>query len=153
MRRASKAATTAAYSSAQNGRRATAVELIAEAERAAARLPATGAGFSATAVAVYRIGVHTALGDSGTALTSARGVDPHLLPSPERRARHCVDTARAWQAHGRVDRAYEALRATGHYAPEELRRPSVRALITGLLNATGRPPAGLHQLAQRAGVR
>lgn len=151
---------TAAYSSAQHGKRAAAIDLITEAEHAAARLPGpagaatvAGVGFSGTSAAVYRIGIHTALGDSGTALAYARGVNQRLLPNPERGARYAIDTARAWHAHGRVDRAYEALCAAEHYAPEELRRPSVRTLVSSLLHSPGTTPDGLHQLAVRTEVR
>jgi transcriptional regulator with XRE-family HTH domain len=146
---------TAAYSSAQNGNRGRALELIGEAEQAAARIgdqPAAGSEFSTTNVAVYRIGVHTALGDSGAALTYARNVNQHLLPTPERHARFCVDTARAWFAHGRVDRAYQVLRAAERYAPEELRRPSVRTLVSDLLYTPGTRPTGLRELAGRCGA-
>ncbi|MFC7530067.1 hypothetical protein [Actinoplanes sp. GCM10030250] len=51
--------------------------------------------FSATHVAVYKIGVFTALGDSATALHHASTVEVALLESSERYARYCIDTARA----------------------------------------------------------
>jgi hypothetical protein len=101
---------------------------------------------------VYQISVHTALGDSGTALTHARDLNPHQLPTPERHARYCIDTARAWAAHGRVDRAFQMLHIAERHAAQELRRPSVRTLVSGLLYTPGRPPAGLRQLASRCGA-
>jgi hypothetical protein len=48
----------------------------------------------------------TALGDSAGALASARSVTQAELPTAERQARFCIDTARAWQQHGRPDQAY-----------------------------------------------
>jgi len=156
---------TAAYSSAQAGRRGEALELVDEALSvaslaAAARRPATRAttsparlaACSPAHVAVYSIGVHLALGDPARALAHARTVDPRRLPTPERRARFQLDTARAWQRFGRPHESYAALRAIELTAPEEIRRPSVRTLIRSLLDTRGRAPAGLPALASRAGV-
>ncbi|MGH3720678.1 MAG: hypothetical protein ACRDRI_17890 [Pseudonocardiaceae bacterium] len=81
------------------------MELITEAEAAATRLGGARVPrnpFSATNVAIYRIGVHTALGDAGTALGYARKIDLRGLPTPERQARFCLDTARAWHRFGGV---------------------------------------------------
>jgi hypothetical protein len=74
------------------------------------------------------------------------------LPSPERYGRHCVDTARAWAAHGRPDRAVQALLAAERHAPEEVDRPSVRDLVSGLFYAPTATPDGLRGLAGRIGV-
>lgn len=94
---------TAAYTAAQHGDRHQALDLITEAESAAIRLSGAqipNTAFSSTNVAIYRIGVHTALGDAGTALTHARTINLGNLPTPERQARFCLDTARAWDRHG-----------------------------------------------------
>jgi tetratricopeptide (TPR) repeat protein len=147
---------TAAYSSAQHGRRHQALDLIAEASAAARRMPdsaATLPSFSATSVEVYQIGIHNALGDSGTALGHARAVTQGLLPTPERRAKFLIDTARAWQEHGRPDQAYQALLAAEANAPEEIRRASVKALITTIAQSRGTSLAGLRGLASRAGTQ
>ncbi|WP_344975087.1 hypothetical protein [Streptosporangium fragile] len=146
---------TAAYSCAQNGQRAQSLDLIGEAERAAGRLSeSTPKGRLPTPsnVAVYRIGIHTTLGEPGVALDHARKVDPHLLPTPERHARWCVDTARAWEQFGRRDRAVTALLAAERAAPQEIRRPSVSALISGMRYGAGPVPAELHALARRNGL-
>jgi hypothetical protein len=90
---------TAAYTAAQHGSRNQALELITEAETAAARLGGARAPhtpFSPANVTIYQIGVHTALGDAGTALDHARRIDLRRVPTPERQARFCVDTARSW---------------------------------------------------------
>lgn len=145
---------TAAYTSAQGGDRERAIDLIDEAASASKRLgdrPTGGALFSSTNVAVYRIGIHHSLGEPGRALEHARAVDPMKLPTAERRARYCVDTARAWEQYGRPDRAFNALRAAEHAAPEEVRRPSVRNLISALLDAPVATPSGLRALAARSG--
>jgi len=75
---------TAAYASAQNGRRHQALDLISEAGAAAARMPAgrlTQPAFSVAGVDVYQIGIHNALGDSAAALSHARAVDQAQLPT------------------------------------------------------------------------
>jgi hypothetical protein len=147
---------TAAYSSAQHGQRHQALDLIAEAGAAAARMPdgaTTRPAFSATGVEVYQIGIYNALGDSAAALTHARSVTQARLVTPERRAKFLVDTARAWQQHGRPDQACRALLAAERNAPEEIRRASVRTLITVIAQATGPRPAGLRELASRAGTQ
>ena len=146
---------TAAYASAQNGRRHQALDLIAEAGAAAARMPdgaATPPAFSATGVEVYQIGIHNALGDSAAALAHARAVTQAQLRTPERLAKFWVDTARAWQQHGRPDQACRALLAAERQAPEEIRRTSFRTLITAIAQAPGPHPAGLRGLAHRAGA-
>ncbi|MGW4426133.1 helix-turn-helix domain-containing protein [Streptosporangium sp. NPDC004631] len=147
---------TAAYACAQNGRRPQAIELIEEAETAAAHLPQSRPGRAHTPtpanVAVYRIGIHTALGEPGLALDHARTINSRLLPSPERYARYCIDTARAWEAFGRPDRAVSALLAAERAAPQETCRPSVTTFISGMLYAPGPLPAELHALACRTGA-
>ena len=146
---------TAAYACAQNGHKSQASDLISEARAAADRMGNTRAGrsvFSAANVEVYQISIHTALGDSAGALTHARAVDQRALPTPERHARFCIDTARAWQQHGRPDQACQALLVAERQSPEEIQRPSVKALITTMIQAPGTQPPGLRQLAQRAGT-
>lgn len=147
---------TAAYSSAQQGNRRQAIELIDEAAEAAAGLTApylTGqTAFSPTNVAMYKITIFTVLGDSATALRHAQTVEPALLPTPERHARYYIDTARAWDHHGRPDKAHQALCAAERHAPQELRRPSVHNLISTLLYASTPAPPGLRDLAQRVGA-
>ncbi|GAA3676572.1 hypothetical protein GCM10022267_74300 [Lentzea roselyniae] len=51
-------------------------------------------------MAIYQIGLHTALGDAGTALDHPRRIDLRGIPTPECQARFCVDSARAWQRFG-----------------------------------------------------
>ena len=146
---------TAAYACAQNGQKRQASELISEAQETAIRMGGARAGrsvFSAVNVEVYQIGIHTALGDSAAALGHARAVDQHALPTPERHARFCIDTARAWQQHGRPDQAYQALLVAERQSPEEIQRPSVKTLITTMTQTPRMRPAGLRQLAERAGA-
>ena len=148
---------TASYAAAQNGNTAQAIGLIEEAEHAAHRLHATAAGtgsaqFSETTVAVYRIGVHTALGDSAKAVSYFDSVIPDRLPTTERRARAYIDGARAWKDHGNLDQASDALNMAFACAPQELQRPSVRDLISTMLDTPGRTPTALPTLAAHAGL-
>jgi hypothetical protein len=131
------------------------VELINEAEAAAARLSsvhAPGNPFSSTNLAIYQIGVHTALGDAGTALDYARKIELRSVPTPERQARFWVDTARAWHRFGNTHNSFQALQAADRSAPEEVRRSSVRSLLITLLDAPGPTPSGLRDFATRCGV-
>ncbi|GAB2844797.1 hypothetical protein GCM10022221_50230 [Actinocorallia aurea] len=140
----------ASYAAAQSGDRDRAVDLLAEAGRLA-----TGGGpgrLTSDEVLVYAISVHNALGEPSAALAAARRVRPQGLPTAERFARYAVDTARAWAAHGDLDRACGALRVAGQRSPEELRRPSVAALIADLRNRPT-PPRGIGGLVTRAGLR
>jgi hypothetical protein len=146
---------TAAYTAAQHGDRSRALELIGESEETARHLDGATpnhTAFSATNVTIYQIGVRTALGDAGTALDYARRIELRSLPTAERQARFALDTARAWHCFGDLRRCYLALHAAEHLAPEELRRPSVRSLVTGLLYAPGPMPADLREFAARIGV-
>jgi len=146
---------TAAYTAAQHDHRSRALELIGEAEETARRLGEAipnQTAFSATNVTIYQIGVRTALGDAGTALDYAHRVEIRSLPTAERQARFALDTARAWHRFGDPRRCYLALHAVEHLAPEELRRPSVRSLVTGLLHAPGPTPTDLREFATRIGA-
>ncbi|MFC3994250.1 helix-turn-helix domain-containing protein, partial [Actinoplanes siamensis] len=148
---------TAAYTSAQAGDPGSADTYLREATAAAGHIdghhiPASALPFSPTTVAMYQISVHTTLGNTGTALKHALGVNPALLPTPERHGRYLVDTARAWARHGRADKAAHAVLAAHRHAPEEVNRASVRDLVTTLLYAPTPTPAALRDLATRIGV-
>jgi ATP/maltotriose-dependent transcriptional regulator MalT len=145
---------TAADTAAQHGDRSRALDLMGEAEQAAHRLDGMSSRttFSAADVDIYQIGVRTALGDTGAALDHARRIDIRTLPTAERQARFCADTARAWQRFGDNNKCYHALRIAEHIAPEEVHRPAVRSLVTGLLLARGSAPSGLRKFAGRIGA-
>ncbi|MEU7279042.1 helix-turn-helix domain-containing protein [Streptomyces sp. NPDC045431] len=148
---------TASYSAAQAGWRSEAVDLIGEAEEtatrketAAQRLYIPGV-FGIDQTRVFRISVHHALGDGDQALKYAARIDPRRLPNAERRGRVCMDVARVWRDMGEPERAFAALRAMEQYAPEEARRPKVRAITSELLALNGEVP-GLRGFAQRTGA-
>jgi hypothetical protein len=80
---------------------ATALELIADAERTTARLPdqpVAGQPFTVTPaqVTLYRVGVHWSLGDAGAALHAGRGLHPEQPPTPGWRGRLHTDLVSAW---------------------------------------------------------
>jgi hypothetical protein len=112
---------TAAYTAAKAGCQHHALELISKAASAASRLPAGAASFDTAYVTQYRVGVRTCLGDPASALSHATQLNPRALPTPQRRARFCIDTARAWQAFGRPAHTLQALlaaEAPGGYSDE-----------------------------------
>ncbi|MEV7289802.1 transcriptional regulator [Streptomyces sp. NPDC093252] len=131
---------TAGYTAACNGHRSTALALVDEADETVQRIPGDQPQqglFTITAspaqVDLYRIGVHTRLGTPDDAVTHARRINADHLPTPEHKARYHTDSARMWHSIGHPDQTYAHLRAIEHIAPEELRRPSLRALTTDLL--------------------
>ncbi|MFB7473804.1 helix-turn-helix domain-containing protein [Kitasatospora sp. NPDC056184] len=151
---------TAAYTAACGQRRSDALDLMAGAESATARLAAgrrapKGRLFTVDAtesqVALYWIGVHNALGTPDQGVPHATGMAPQQLPSAERRARFGTDSARMWHRLGDHRRTFAALRFVEHVAPEELRRPALRALTADLLYAPAVLP-GVREFARRTGA-
>jgi hypothetical protein len=69
---------------------------------------------------MYRVRVHWALGDFGTAVAVGARVDVNAVPTRERRARHHTDMARAWWSWGTVDEAATAVLDALACAPSEV---------------------------------
>ncbi|MFD5626999.1 hypothetical protein [Streptomyces sp. NPDC127072] len=101
--------------------------------------------------ALYRIGIHNALGTPDEGIAYARTISPAQLPTAERRARFYTDTARMWHRLDDPRRTYTALRGIEQQAPEEARRPSARALTASLVYSSARLP-GLKEYAIRTGA-
>ncbi len=141
-----------AYTYAWAGDRARALEGIGEAERAAARIPAmqpTAAPFAR----LYRVDIHYALGDAGTALYAARGLRDDMYRTPERRGRLHTDLARAWWQWGKPEEtAAELLAAYGHAPAEVTDRPSIRTIAAELVKQHPRV-AGVRQLSKAISPR
>lgn len=79
------------------------------------------------------------LGDAGTAIDVARGIDLDAITVTERKASLLIDTARAFLQWGKHDKAYTSLRAAEQTAHEEVAgRPAVHRLIRQLAAAS--PP-------------
>ncbi|MBN0045572.1 transcriptional regulator [Streptomyces actuosus] len=151
-------ALTAAYTAAQARMPAVAEQFASLAEQTAARLlrdrgrvPA-GAELSPAQCVLYRVGIHQKLGDVDRALAYAAGLEPTALTTPERRARAATDTARALLTAGDVATAFVQLQLVERAAPQEARRPSVRALTAEV--AARRPDLpGVTAFARRTTLR
>ncbi|MFJ1936789.1 transcriptional regulator [Kitasatospora sp. NPDC088160] len=149
---------TAAYTAACAHGASTAYDLLAGAAEAVDRLPAglpQRRLFTVEAtqaqVDLYRIGVHTALGEPDQAVPYAKRINPAALPTTERQARWGTDTARMWMRLGDQQRTLTALQFVDRIAPEEARRPALQALTSELLYAA-MPTPGVRDFAHRTGV-
>ncbi|MEU0845637.1 helix-turn-helix transcriptional regulator [Streptomyces sp. NPDC005962] len=146
---------TAAYTAATGRDRATALGLLDEAQEEAERRQAVPGLFtvdvSRTQVDVYRIGVLNALGTPDEGVKVAARLDIDRMPTAERRARAWTDTARMWHALGDQPQTFAALRRVEREAPQEVRRPALRALTADLLYQPARVP-GVREFAARTGA-
>ncbi|MEU9078294.1 helix-turn-helix transcriptional regulator [Kitasatospora sp. NPDC048538] len=151
---------TAAYTAACGQRRGEALDLMTGAEDVVGSVAATesrprSALFTVDAtsaqVDLYWIGVHTALGTPDEGVRYAAQISPRALPTVERRARFGTDCARMWHHLGDHRRTFAALQFTERVAPEEVRRPALRALTADLLYAPVSVP-GVRELAARTGA-
>ncbi len=139
---------TCAYNAAQAGDRDRALELIGEAERTSR---VAGAGSPSPSVTLYRVGVHWALGDAGTALHAGRNLQPGQFPTPERRGRLHTDMARAWWQWGKPEQTAHALLAAFEQAPSEVRdRPAIRRIADDLADRHPRV-SGVRELTAAMG--
>ncbi|MFJ6140752.1 transcriptional regulator [Kitasatospora sp. NPDC092286] len=129
---------TVAYAAAEAGDRDRALDMIRQAERAAALLPEPATGtqpFAVTpaSVALYKVGVLWSLGDSGAAVHAGRDLRAAQFPTAERRGRLHTDLARAYWQWGKPEQTAHALLDAHRAAPSEVRnRPSIRAIVTEL---------------------
>lgn len=146
---------TAAYSAATGGDRSTALALLDEAEADVERLPDTPGLFTVEAtraqVDVYRIGALNALGTPDEGVKVAAGLNIGVMTTPERRARAWTDVARMNHALGYGPQSFAALRRVEQEAPQEVRRPALRALTSDLLYGPARVQ-GLREFAVRTGA-
>ncbi|MDQ1018829.1 helix-turn-helix domain-containing protein [Streptomyces afghaniensis] len=146
---------TGAYSAAAGRDRSTALSLLEEAEQEADRRRAVPGLFTVeatrTQVDVYRIGVLNVLGTPDEAVKVTARLDVSHLPTPERRARAWTDVARMWHALGDGRQTFSALRQVEQEAPQEVRRPALRALTAGLLYGPAQVE-GLRDFAARTGA-
>jgi hypothetical protein len=147
-----------AIAAAQDNQRDTAYGLLAEADNAAQRLGTDGnlrwTAFGPVNTRQHRVNIAVTLGDAGTAVDVARGIDLRAIPVTERKASLLIDTARAFLQWGRHEKTYIALRAAHEIAPEEVTgRPSVHRLIRDLI--TSAPPSirrDAEQFATQIGI-
>ncbi|MEU6284909.1 helix-turn-helix transcriptional regulator [Streptomyces sp. NPDC047028] len=146
---------TGAYSAATGRDRTTALSLLEEAEQETGRHPAVPGLFTVeatrTQVDAYRISVLNALGTPDEAVTVANRLNIGRMPTAERRARAWTDVARMWNALGNGKQTFAALRRVEREAPQEVRRPALRALTAGLLYGPTRLE-GIREFAARTGA-
>ncbi|MFH8555457.1 transcriptional regulator [Streptomyces celluloflavus] len=156
---------TVAYSAAQAGDRARArardraLEMIGDAERAAALLPDQPAGplhslsVTPASVTLYKVGVLWSLGDAGAAVHTGRNLHPAQFPTAERRGRLHTHLARAWWQWGKAEQTAHALLAAHRAAPSEVRdRPGIRSLVTDLAERHPRT-SGVRELVAATHIR
>jgi hypothetical protein len=124
---------------AQHGDRATAHELLGEADEAARRLGGETDGnlrwtaFGPANAMLHRVNIAVTLGDAGTAIDVASRVDLSKVTVTERKATLFLDVSRAFLQWGHHEKAYTALRAAEATAHEEVAgRPSVHRLLRDL---------------------
>jgi len=147
-----------AIAAAQHDQRDTAYQLLTEADDAARRLGVDGnlrwTAFGPVNARQHRVNIAVTLGDAGTAVDVARGIDLRAITVTERKASLLIDTARAFLQWGRHDKAYIALRAAEEIAPEEVTgRPAVHRLVRDLI--TSAPPGtrrDAEQFATQIGI-
>lgn len=143
---------TIAYAAAEAGDRDRALEMINQAERAAAFLPDPAAGppsftVNPASVALYRVGVLWSLGDSGAAVHAGRNLRADQFPTSERRGRLYTDMARAYWQWSKPEQTAHALLDAHRAAPSEVSdRPSIRAIVTDLTRRHPRT-SGVRELA------
>jgi hypothetical protein len=147
-----------AVAAAQRDQRDNAYDLLAEAAAAAQRLGVDGnlrwTAFGPVNARQHRVNIAVTLGDAGTAVDVARGIDLHAITVTERKASLLIDTARAFLQWGRHEKTYIALRAAQEIAPEEVTgRPAVHRLVRELI--TSAPPSirrDAEQFASQIGI-
>ncbi|SCF98513.1 hypothetical protein GA0115256_143918 [Streptomyces sp. DconLS] len=142
---------TGAYSAATGQDRSTALALLEEAGRHPAVLGLFTVEATRTQVDAYRLSVLNALGTPDEAVTVADRLEVDRMPTAERRARARTDVARMWNAFGDGKQTFAALRQVEAEAPQEVRRPALRALTAGLLYGPTRIE-GVHEFAARTGA-
>jgi hypothetical protein len=142
-----------AIAAALHDQRGSAFELLAEVDDAARQLGTDGnlrwTAFGPVNAKMHRVSIAVTLGDAGTAVEVARGIDLDAVTVTERKASLLIDVARAFLQWGRHENAYFALRAAEDTAPEEVAgRRSVHRLIRDL--AVSAPPGIRREAAQFA---
>jgi hypothetical protein len=147
-----------AIAAARRGNRGTAHQLLSEADDAARRLGVDGnlrwTAFGPVNTKLHRVNIAVILGDAGTAIEVARGIELAKITVTERKASLLIDTARAFLQWGKHDKAYIALRAAEETAPEEVAgRPSVHKLVRDLARSAPRSlKSDAEQFASHLGV-
>lgn len=137
--------------------RATVNTFLTEAGSAAQRLSQDAnhmwTAFGPTNVAIHRVQTSLELGDVQVAIDLGPSLDTSALPA-ERRARHAIETARAYSAWNRVDDAITTILDAEEIAPEQIRYHALsRSLVQSWVRrGRGKPSPQLAALAHRMHV-
>lgn len=148
---------TTSYTAARAGHRDQALMMIGEAAGAARKLPAVapeGRLFPITpsAVDLYAVGVHWALGDAGAALEAGRDLREGQFTTAERKGRMHTDLGRAWWQWGKAEQTAHELLAAARVSPGEVRdRPAIRQIVGDLRSRHPRV-TGVRELVAAAGM-
>lgn len=132
-------------------------DYLREAEESAARMGGDGnylwTAFGPTNVAIHRVNTAMELGDAQLAAEIGPSLNTEGLPA-ERRVRHLLDVARAFNQTGRRDDAISTVLDAERMAPEQVRHHYLsRQLVLSWVRTTvGRPPVELDRLARRMRV-
>lgn len=130
---------------------------LATADDTATRLGADGnhlwTAFGPTNVAIHRVATAAELGDVQVAVDLGPRVDTTGLPM-ERRVRHALEVARAYNSWNRTEEAQAALLDAEQMAPEQVRHHflSRQLALTWIRRQRGKPAAELVGLARRLNV-
>ncbi|QLY28062.1 helix-turn-helix domain-containing protein [Nocardia huaxiensis] len=141
---------------ARTDRAADARTYLDEAAHAAARLGADrndyNTEFGPTNVRLHEVAAAVELGDAGTAIRLAEGIDAVHLAS-ERRGRLAIDLARAWTQRRKVPQALAALEDAWSITPEQVSAdPIVHTCVRDLLRIGPHPTPDLIAFAARLGT-
>jgi hypothetical protein len=134
--------------------RTTTRSYLAEAEDTAGRLGTDRnhlwTAFGPTNVSIHRVNTAMELGDIQIALDLGPGLDTTALPT-ERRVRHLLDLARAYNLTGRRDEAVSTVLNAERLAPEQVRHHYLgrQLVLTWVRNVQGRPSIEVDRLARR----
>ncbi|GAA1232699.1 helix-turn-helix transcriptional regulator [Prauserella halophila] len=151
----------AALAMASQGRGDETRDHLAEAETLAGRMDAEvgdfgGLYFGRANVGVWRVSLHTELGEGGRVAELARGVHAEALPSRVRRAMYHADLGRALAGQRATrEQSIDALVTAEQIAPQRIRNNLlVRETVSDLLSRARRDAGGreLRGLAWRMGV-
>jgi transcriptional regulator with XRE-family HTH domain len=137
--------------------RGTTRSYLREADTAARRLGADAnhlwTAFGPTNVAIHRVNTAMELGDVQVAHDAGPELDTSSLPI-ERRVRHSLDLARAYNVSNRRDDAMTTVLDAEELAPEQVRHHylSRQLVLHWVRDARGTPPVELDRLARRMQV-
>ncbi|GDY34025.1 helix-turn-helix domain-containing protein [Gandjariella thermophila] len=151
----------AALASAAQGQASETTTHLAEASDLATRVPEHAANFgylyfTLDNVGIWRVGLHTELGDAGRVTELARDVHPETIPAQDRQGVFYADLGRALACDPQTrEQSVQALLQAERIAPQLIRnKPLIRETVSGLLSRAKQNSAGreLRGLAYRMGL-